>query len=271
MKLSHAEYGDGPPLIVLHGLFGSGRNWNTVSTRLGADHRVYALDLRNHGNSPWADAMSYYDLAEDVAGFINEHKLAPAAVLGHSVGGKTAMVLALERGQLVDRLIVVDIAPVRYGGSDLEYYLRAMQETGLAGLKRRDEVEAQLRDKVKEAGIRSFLMQNLVYRNQHFEWRINLRALASNFPQLADFPTAAETRVYGGKTLFLSGRLSDYVRPDHHPAIRRMFPKAEFEVIDDAGHWVHADQPERLVERVLGFLQQTGPAGDVSQPSGKTV
>jgi esterase len=258
MQLAYAEYGNGPELIVLHGLFGSGRNWNTVATRLAESHRVYALDLRNHGNSPWADAMSYYDLAEDVAAFIEGHKLAPVAVLGHSVGGKTAMVLALERGQLVERLIVVDIAPVRYGGSDLEYYLRAMQQTALTGLKRRDEVDAQLSDKIKEAGIRSFLMQNLVYRNQHFEWRINLAALASNFPQLADFPAAAETRVYGGRTLFLSGRLSDYVRPDHHSAIRRMFPKAEFEVIDDAGHWVHADQPERVRHQVLGFLQDRG-------------
>jgi pimeloyl-ACP methyl ester carboxylesterase len=258
MKLSYAEYGDGPVLLVLHGLFGSARNWNTVATRLAENHRVYALDLRNHGNSPWAETMSYYDLAEDVGGFIEEHQLRSVAVLGHSMGGKTAMVLALEHGHLVDRLIVVDIAPVAYGGSDLESYVRTMQGVTLDGLKRRDEVEAQLRDTVEEAGIRSFLMQNLVYRDQHFEWRINLRALASNFPQLVDFPAAAETRVYEGRTLFLSGRFSDYVRPDHHPAIRRMFPKAEFEVIDDAGHWVHADQSERLVERVLGFLQDGG-------------
>lgn len=255
MKLSYAEYGHGPALIVLHGLFGSARNWNTVATRLAETHCVYALDLRNHGNSPWAEAMSYYDLAEDVGGFIEERELAPVAVLGHSMGGKAAMVLALERGHLVDRFIVVDIAPVRYGGNELESYLRTMQSVTLDGLKRRDEVEAQLRDKVKEERIRSFLMQNLIYRNQHFAWRINLRALASNFPQLIDFPAAAETRVYEGRALFLSGRLSDYVRPDHHPAIRRMFPKAEFDVIDHAGHWVHVDQPERLVERVLGFLQ----------------
>jgi esterase len=262
MKLSYAEYGDGPVLLVLHGLFGSARNWNTVATRLAENHRVYALDLRNHGNSPWAEAMSYYDLAEDVGGFIEEHQLASVAVLGHSMGGKTAMILALEHGHLVDRLIVVDIAPVAYGCSDLESYVRTMQGVTLDGLKRRDEVEAQLRDKVEEAGIRSFLMQNLVYRNQHFEWRINLRALASNFPQLIDFPADAETRVYEGRTLFLSGRLSDYVRPDHHPAIRRMFPKAEFEVIDDAGHWVHVDPPERLVERVLGFLQDREKMSD---------
>ena len=237
MRLSYAEYGDGPALIILHGLFGSARNWNTIATRLAASHRVYAVDLRNHGNSPWAEAMSYYDLAEDVRGFVEEHQLAPVAVLGHSMGGKTAMVLALEHGHLVGRLIVVDIAPVAYGGHDLEYYVKAMQGVALAGLKRRDEVEAQLRDKVEESGIRLFLMQNLVYRNEQFEWRINLPALASNMPQLVDFPSAAATRGYEGKALFLSGRLSDYVRRDHHPAIRRMFPKAEFAVIADAGHW----------------------------------
>jgi len=199
--------------------------------------------------------MSYHDLAEDVRGFIEEHHLAPAAVLGHSMGGKTAMVLALEHGDLVERLVVVDIAPVVYGHDDLEYYVKAMQGVALTGLKRRDEVEAQLRDKIEESGIRLFLMQNLVYRDEHFEWRINLPALASNMPQLLDFPAASAARVYDGKTLFLSGRLSDYVRPEHHQVIYRMFPKAEFAVIPDAGHWVHADQPEQLVERVLGFLQ----------------
>jgi esterase len=127
LKLSYLEYGSGPALIILHGLFGSGRNWNTVAKALATTYKVYTLDLRNHGSSPWAEAMSYYDLAEDVHGFIEERRLAPVAVLGHSMGGKTAMVLALEHGHLVDRLIAVDIAPVVYG-SDLEHYLKAMQD-----------------------------------------------------------------------------------------------------------------------------------------------
>jgi esterase len=259
VKLSYLEYGSGPALIILHGLFGSGRNWNTVAKALATTHKVYTLDLRNHGSSPWAEAMSYYDLAEDVHGFIEERRLAPVAVLGHSMGGKTAMVLALEHGHLVDRLIVVDIVPVVYG-SDLEYYLKAMQDVTLTGLKRRDEVEAQLRGKIEDAGIRLFLMQNLVYRDEHFEWRINLPALASNMGQLISFPGAATTRVYNGKALFISGGLSNYVRPENHELIYRMFPKAEFAVITGAGHWVHADQPERLVSRVKEFLRRAEPA-----------
>jgi esterase len=265
ISLSHAEHGDGPAIIILHGLFGSARNWNTVAGRLAAGHRVYAVDLRNHGNSPWSQAMGYHDLAEDVRGFIEEHQLAPVAVLGHSMGGKTAMVLALEHGHLVERLIVVDIAPVAYGGNDLKDYVKSMQGVTLTGVKRRDEVEAQLRDKIEEPGIRSFLMQNLVYRNEQFEWRINLPALASNMPQLLDFPSAVAARVYNGKALFVSGRLSNYVCPEHHQTIYRMFPKAEFAVIPDAGHWVHADRPEQLVERVLGFLQDSVNAGGPSE------
>ncbi len=257
IKLSYAEYGEGPPLIILHGMFGSARNWNSVARRIAASRRVYAVDLRNHGNSPWADAMSYHDLAEDLRGFIEEHQLAPTAVLGHSMGGKAAMVLALEHGHLVDRLIVVDIAPA-HSGNDLGQFVKAMQGAALTGRKRRDEVEQQLRDQIQESAIRLFLLQNLIYRDEHFEWRVNLPALAANMPRLTDFPSASKERVYEGTTLFLSGRLSDYVRPEHHQDICRMFPKAEFAVIDNAGHWVHADQPEQFVERVLEFLHDEG-------------
>ena len=254
IELAYNEYGNGPPLIVLHGLFGSARNWTTVAKRLGETHRVYALDLRNHGSSPWSDSMSYQELAEDVRHFIERLGVGPVAVLGHSMGGKTAMMLALEHPSWVERLIVVDIAPVAYGGRELEYFVNVMQGVRLEGIARRGEVDEQLRGQVKDAGIRAFLMQNLVERDGKFEWRINLSGLARNLPDIFGFPEIAPTP-YVGEALFISGQRSEYVQPEHHSAIRQLFPNVRFAVIAGAGHWVHAEQPQQLVQRVLKFLQ----------------
>lgn len=253
IELAHTVHGDGPPLIVLHGLFGSARNWTTVAKQLARTHRVYALDLRNHGSSPWSDSMSYRDLADDVQHFIARLGAGPVAVLGHSMGGKTAMMLALEHPLWVKRLIVVDIAPVAYEGGELKFYISAMQSVRLEGLARRSEADEQLRDQVPDPGIRAFLMQNLIDRDGKFAWRLNLPALARNMPQISGFPAA--TAQYAGPTLFVSGQRSNYVQPAHYAAIRQLFANAQFAVIADAGHWVHAEQPQLLVQHVLAFLQ----------------
>lgn len=253
IELAHTVHGDGPPLIVLHGLFGSARNWTTVAKQLAQTHRVYALDLRNHGSSPWSDSMSYHDLADDVQRFIARLGAGPVAVLGHSMGGKTAMMLALAHPSWVKRLIAVDIAPVAYEGGELKFYISAMQNVRLDGLARRSEADEQLRDQVPDPGIRAFLMQNLTDRDGRFAWRLNLPALARTMPQISGFPEV--TTQYPGPSLFVSGQRSDYVRPAHHEAIRQLFPSARFAVIAGAGHWVHAEQPQLLVQHVLAFLQ----------------
>ncbi len=256
LALAWTEYGTaGPPLIILHGLFGSARNWRSMAQRLSQDYRVYTLDLRNHGDSPWTEAMDYTALAQDVADFIHSQGLQKAAVLGHSMGGKAAMVLALHHAELVQSLAVLDIAPVAYSHSHNEI-IQAMQALDLDTLKRRSEADAALRATVPELGVRQFLLQNLVLRDGRFSWRLNLAVLARAMDGLVGFPDMGG-RVYTGRTLFLHGSLSDYVRLEYHSAIRRLFPKAEINAVDHAGHWLHADQPQQVLERIQAFLNKT--------------
>src|SRR3954468_2425219 len=254
LTLTGFEAGEGPPLVVLHGLFGSARNWNTVARRLGDQYHVHALDMRNHGASPWSDAMSYADMADDIRAYIEDHGLGQASVLGHSMGGKAAMALALLHPELVDKLIVADIAPVAYRHTMISY-VEAMRAVDLSNVTRRGEVDAQLTAAVPEAPIRSFLLQNLVAENGAFSWRINLAALAERMDAITGFPTEDFAGgMFDKPTLFVAGERSDYVRQSHHDEIRRLFPKARIEIIAGAGHWLHVEQPDRFVDSVLGFL-----------------
>ena len=253
LELAFTEVGDGPPLVILHGLFGSRRNWTRLAQRLGERHRVVALDLRNHGDSPWAETMSYREMAEDVADFLTREGLEGATVLGHSMGGKTAMVLALEQGELVSRLIVVDIAPVAYAHTHLPY-VKAKQAVDLATVSRRSEVDLVLQEAVPERGLRSFLLHNLVTEGGRLRWRINLEALHDNMDDLVSFPDQLDDLSYDGPTLFLAGADSLYLQLAHLPRIRSLFPASEIDAIAAAGHWVHADQPEAFLARVRAFL-----------------
>ena len=253
LTLACKDFGAGPPIIVLHGLFGSARNWQAIAKRLAAHYHVCTLDLRNHGASPWADSMSYHDMAEDVAEFVEARALAPAAVLGHSMGGKVAMTLALSQPPLVRGLVVADIAPVIYAHSFLPY-VQAMQDLNLGGIARRDEADAALSEQVPDASTRMLLLQNLVLHDRHFDWRINLPVLAAAASELLGFPQF-ETARYEGPTLFVHGERSAYVVPAHHAMIRQLFPHAEIVAIADAGHWLHVDQPTRFLKSVEGFFR----------------
>jgi pimeloyl-ACP methyl ester carboxylesterase len=253
LTLAHKEFGAGSPVVVLHGLFGSARNWQAIAKRLAAHHHVYTLDLRNHGASPWADSMSYHDMAEDVAEFVEAHALAPATVLGHSMGGKVAMALALSQPALVRRLVVADIAPVVYAHSFLPY-VQAMQDLNLGGIARRDEADAALSEQVPDATTRMLLLQNLILHDRHFDWRINLPALAGAANELLGFPQFSDHR-YQGRALFVHGARSAYVAPAHHALIQQLFPQAEIVAIAEAGHWLHVDQPARFLETVQGFFR----------------
>lgn len=253
LSLTYLEAGEangGTPLLVLHGLFGSARNWQTLARRFAESRRVYALDLRNHGGAPWADGMSYPEMADDVLRFLDDRGFARAAVVGHSMGGKVAMTLAQTHPDRVERLVVADIAPVAYTHTHAPY-VAAMKAADLDGCTRRPQVEAQLADAVPEAPLRSFLMQNLVLENGKFLWRINLDAIGAGMAGLIGYPELGDTR-YDGPSLFIGGTKSDYILPEHHAAIRRRFPKAEIAMIEGAGHWLHAERPDEfaaLVER----------------------
>ncbi|MBI1209430.1 MAG: alpha/beta fold hydrolase [Azospirillum sp.] len=248
------------PLVILHGLFGSSGNWRSMGQRLAEGRSVHALDLRNHGGSPWSDAMGWLAIADDLRRYQDDHALAPAIVLGHSLGGKAAMLHALRHPERVSALIVVDIAPADYEEHDHLPYIRAMQSLDLTELKRRAEADAPLAGAVPDLPTRQFLLQNLVARDGALHWRLNLAAIASALPELIGFPPEVADLVYTGPTLFLTGAYSDYVEPGHHDEIRRLFPQSRIEVIEGAGHRVHAEQPERFfraVDRFLGTLTTT--------------
>jgi pimeloyl-ACP methyl ester carboxylesterase len=255
LRLATTEYGAGEPVAILHGLFGWGRNWATIAQRLATRHRVIALDLRNHGNSPWADTMTYAEMAEDVRDTLG----GPATLIGHSMGGKAAMVAALggapvgpRVGHWVERLVVVDISPVGYTAPTAQ--LDAMHGLDLAAITRRSEADRLMAADIPDPAERAFLLQNLVFGDGPPHWRLNLAGIEQAMPDILGFPDLPAGTVYPGPTLFIAGSDSGYLRPEHEPGIRRMFPAAEIIRIPDAGHWVHAEQPEAFLEAAEGFL-----------------
>jgi pimeloyl-ACP methyl ester carboxylesterase len=253
VELAAAEYGAGPPLAILHGLFGSGRNWRSVAQHLAAHHRVLTFDLRNHGASPWADGMSYGEMVEDLRATLRARGIESAAVLGHSMGGKIAMLMALLHPGEVDRLVIVDIAPAA-NPPNLLAYVRAMRAVDLRSVKRRAEVDAALAGAVPDPAERAFLAQNLVVDENAARWRLNLEAIERGFPQIVGFPDLPAGAAYRGPALFVAGARSNHILPEHEPGIRRLFPRARIVCIEGAGHWVHAEQLQAFLQTVGPFL-----------------
>ena len=254
VELAHDAFGDaGPPVVVMHGLLGSARNWAGIGKQLAEGYRVFTLDLRNHGRSPWADTMSFDEMAGDVAAFIERHDLGPAALIGHSLGGKVAMRLALTRADQVERLVVVDVAPVAYAHT-FGPFVEAMQQVDLAAVHQRADAERQLERTIADPAIRNFLLQNLIRTNSGYAWRVNLDAIAANMPDLLGFPDPPDGAVHRGPTLFVAGGRSSYIRPEHRPLIERLFPDVERAVIEGAGHWVQAERPTEFLSELRRFL-----------------
>ena len=241
-----------PPLLILHGLLGSARNWGAVVKSLGEKRRVLALDLPNHGSSPWTEVMDYPFMAREVAKVI-EHLGGRAAVMGHSMGGKTAMVLALTRPELVERLVVVDIAPVSYTHT-FAPYVKAMRGAPLGAARSRAEVEAHLAAAIPDKGVRAFLMQNLEGGAGGYRWRPNLAVLHAHMDDILAFPRFPDHIHYDGPALFIAGEASDYIRPEHDDLINHLFPSSEIVDVARAGHWIHADNPAEFMRILVEFL-----------------
>ena len=250
-----AEGESEPPLLIAHGLFGSARNFNTLGRRLATTRRVVMVDMRNHGASPWDPDNSYPALAGDLAEAVERLCGGKAVMLGHSMGGKAAMTMALSHPELLAGLIVADIAPVAHTHSHLNY-IEAMQTVDLAQVTRRSDADPMLADAVPEPMLRSFLLQNLTVEGGRASWRINLAALEANMPPLLDFPTDLPKAAFEGPAYFLHGGASPYVTPETHPRIRALFPDADIEALPGAGHWLHAEQPEAFVGKVEGWLRE---------------
>jgi pimeloyl-ACP methyl ester carboxylesterase len=253
LELAFTSTGSGPPLLILHGLFGSGGNWRSVARGLSATHQVLCVDLRNHGASPWADSMAYAEMAGDVLRVIEREQLLEPVVMGHSMGGKTAMALALLHPQVVSRLILVDIAPLAYADR-LSPFAEAMRGIDMLAAGSRSEIQQRLAMLVPDPSAVPFLMQNLVSRNSHFDWRINLTGIAASIRQLSDFPAELRGLQFKGPVHVIAGGRSDYVEHRDGRDYQPMFPKLEVDVIDSAGHWVHADEPQRFLALVSKAL-----------------
>ncbi len=247
--------GSGPPLVVLHGLFGSSGNWRGIARELAASHSVFSVDLRNHGASPWADSMDYLEMSDDVLQLIERLGLDRPTVMGHSMGGKTAMALALSHPARVGRLIVVDIAPLSYADT-LTPFAEAMRSADVLAAASRTEVQRRLQNTVPDRGAVPFLMQNLVTRNDHFDWRLNLLGISTAMPQLCTFPSALLGSRFAGPVTVIAGEASDYVAQYDGASFRPMFTDVHVEVIEGAGHWVHADKPAAFLSSVRQALNR---------------
>ncbi len=239
-----------PPLLIVHGLFGSARNWGVISRRMAETRRVVAVDMRNHGDSPWQDSHGYPDLAGDLAEVIRAQGQ-PMDVMGHSMGGKAAMWLALTEGQLVNRLVVADIAPTAYDHSQ-NHLVEAMKALNLTNLTLRSEADRRLASSVPDEGTRAFLLQSLDLKATPPRWRLNLDLLRAEMDRITGWPDT--DRRYTGPALFLSGSDSRYVRVEHHARITALFPKARFQQIEGAGHWLHAERPREFEAALRDFL-----------------
>lgn len=239
---------DQPPLLIVHGLYGSARNWGAIAKRMSEDRLVLSVDMRNHGYSDWDISHSYPVMASDLAEVIARHG-APMDVIGHSMGGKAAMVLALQHPDMLRRLIVADIAPVPYTHTQIGF-IAAMRGLDLSLVDKRSDADRLLATEVEDAGIRAFLLQSLDIKARR--WRLNLDVLEAEMPKIMSFPDL--NAQFDGATLFISGGASDYVRPEHRSGIKTLFPKARFARIPGAGHWLHAENPRAFVETAQAFL-----------------
>ena len=249
--IDHPGPDDMPPLLIAHGLFGSARNWGVIAKRLSDKRRVIVVDHRNHGSSPWFESHSYHDLAQDLGEVIAAHVGMPCDVVGHSMGGKAAMVLALLRPELIARLCIADIAPVAYG-HDQRQLIKAMKTVDFTTIKNRSDVRVQLGEKVGDIGLTDFLVQSIDV--EHRRWRLNLDILSEEMPKILGFPNI--NGMFHGKTLFLSGGSSSYVLPEMRGGIKALFPAAVFAKIPNAGHWIHSKRPRAFEAAVRVFFNK---------------
>ena len=255
MKLAFREFGQGKPLIILHGLFGQSDNWNTISKNFAeAGLHVFTLDQRNHGLSPQDDLWNYGAMAEDLKDFINEHRLERPIIMGHSMGGKTAMFFELKYPCVSSQLIVVDMAP-RAAVRHHEGVLKALNAVDFSKLANRKEAESILDDYIQDFGTKQFLLKNIYWTengNKKMDWRFNLKVITDKYSEiLVEVPHMMSLV----ETLVIRGQKSNYVSNDDLEDFKTRFPNLKVKTIAEAGHWVHAEKPKEFVEAALGFIK----------------
>jgi pimeloyl-ACP methyl ester carboxylesterase len=254
LELNYKTFGQGEPLIILHGLFGTLDNWQTLGKKLAEHYTVYLVDQRNHGRSPHDEAHTYTAMAEDLHHFMESHWIFKAHILGHSMGGKTAMAFAQHYPDMVDKLIVVDIAPKAYTGGHEEIF-KALQSLDLSAIDSRGAAEDMLEAQIKSLGIRQFLLKNLTRsKSGAYRWKMNLDALWNHYADILD-ALPGQHAPFEGPTLFVRGGRSDYIQDSDLPDLEAHFPNYQLKTIEKAGHWVHAEAPKALLEALESFLE----------------
>jgi len=255
VKLYYQEFGlkNAPVIVILHGFFASSRNWRAIAKKLSESFHVYVPDLRNHGQSPHAPEMDYPSMAADIKSFLLEHKLGKVCLLGHSMGGKVAMWAALSHPGLIDKLIIVDIAPVTYQHS-FENIIQALQDLPLMQIKNRKQADEWLSEFLPDTNFRQFLLQNLILKDEGYVWRIDLDVFKKSAPEIIAFPDTGNVSSFSGESLFLVGEKSKHVENPHYQLICKLFPNAIIETIADAGHWLHVEQPGHFLTMLRSFL-----------------
>ena len=252
MKLNFRTMGSGQPLIIMHGVFGSSDNWQTLGKVFAESQAVYLVDLRNHGNSPHSDTFDYDVMVEDVVELMDDQGISQAHILGHSMGGKVAMHLATQNPDRVGKLIVVDIAPKYYAPHHQQIF-EGFHSVDLLNLNNRKDADDQMSLVITNMGVRQFILKNLERRKDgSFGWKLNLSAIEAAIEKVG---AGMEANVsFDGPSMFIAGSKSDYITQEDHTLIHDYFPTAQIEVVAGAGHWVHAEKPKELGALVIEFL-----------------
>ena len=251
--LFYSRAGQGEPLLILHGLFGSSRNWQSLARQYAGHFDVISVDLRNHGQSFHAPQMDYRVMAEDVSALINSVDVADCLVIGHSMGGKVALQLAIDQPQLLKRMVIADIAPVSYR-HDHNATLEALMAVELEQVNSRADADQQMQAYIPEAALRAFLLQNLVRQDSHWQWRVNLDAIESHMAELTSFQLPA-AKFIDLPALFIYGTRSNYVGETEKTVIQQQFRRAKLLPIEGAGHWLHAEKPDIFLQATLDYLK----------------
>jgi len=255
MELYSNIIGEGKPLLIVHGLFGMGDNWKTLGTKFAEEggFQVHLIDQRNHGRSPHSEDFSYELMAEDLEKYCEQHNLNQVVIIGHSMGGKTAMQLSSQSPDLIEALIVVDIAPKSYPPHH-DVIMEGLCDLYEQTLESRKEADEKLKAYIDNWGVRQFLLKNLYWKEKgKLGFRMNLPVIKEKYEQVTN--SIAEDALYEGPTLFIKGERSGYVKSDDRDLLKKHFPKSQLVTIKEADHWVHAEKPEEFFQAVIGFLK----------------
>lgn len=252
MQLNYKQFGQGHPIIILHGLFGSLDNWQTIARQLAQNYMVFVLDQRNHGYSPHVETFDYESMAEDLRLFMEDNWIYGATILGHSMGGKTAMQFALDNPDMVNRLVIVDIGPKAYRSGHQSIF-EAMFSLDVTQLTNRKIAYAHFKKTIEKEGVRQFLLKNLT-RNRagSYAWKMNLPVIYQNYDKI--LAAIESDEVFDKPTLFIKGELSPYITEKDHSFIHTLFPNAEIKTVAGAGHWVHSEKPRLFLDVLNGFF-----------------